>query len=139
MKNDSDHRRRRNHLVWIGLLISAAGLITYFTTFVKFPALRDFPWVNLPMVVLGVTVSLWAVARKRSFFSITGAVLSMGFASLLFSYVFSYSSNLPDESSAVAVGSMAPTLGLVDQNGTRWDLPTPEGHHALLIFYRGFW
>ncbi len=67
--------KQRNHLVWLGLLISLVGLVSYFTFSARFPVLRDFPWLNLPMVLVGLGVSIWALRRKLTLWSAAGALL----------------------------------------------------------------
>ncbi|HBP56846.1 MAG TPA: hypothetical protein DD687_12995, partial [Verrucomicrobiales bacterium] len=57
--------RRRNHLVWLGPLIVFLGAVSYFIYFAQFPVLRDFPWINTPVVLLGCWVNL--IAIKRAF------------------------------------------------------------------------
>ena len=53
MSSMSGDRPPRNHALWLGPLISVAGTVSYFQFFARFPALRDFPWINLPLVVIG--------------------------------------------------------------------------------------
>ena len=67
--------RRKNHLIWIGVLISVIGLVSYFTFFARFPATRDIPWVNLTLVCAGMAVSALAIRRRMSFLSVTGFLL----------------------------------------------------------------
>ena len=50
-------RRPRNLYAWIGPLVVLAGTVSYFVYFFRFPVLRDFPWVNLPLVALGLLIS----------------------------------------------------------------------------------
>ena len=70
-------RTKRNHLVWIGSLIAVVGLISYFTFFARFPALRDVPKVNLPLVGIGLAVSLWALFRRRSLWAVAGLLAAI--------------------------------------------------------------
>ena len=53
--------RRRSlaiHGLWLGPLLTFTGMITYFQVFARFPVLRDFPWVNLPVVMLGLGLTV---------------------------------------------------------------------------------
>ena len=131
--------KQRNHLIWIGTLISVFGLVSYFTTFARFPALRDFPWVNIPVVLLGFVVSMMAVRRRLSFFSATGALVSTACAGLLLAYVFVLSNQLPDTDGVVAVGADAPAFALIDDEGSTVSLADLNGQPVVLAFYRGFW
>jgi len=131
--------KQRNHLIWIGALISVLGLVSYFTTFARFPALRDFPWVNIPVVLIGFAVSMMAVRRRLSFFSATGALVSTACAGLLLAYVFVLSNQLPDTGEVVALGADAPAFALIDDEGLTVSLADFNGQPVVLAFYRGFW
>ena len=131
--------KRKNHLIWIGVLVSLVGLVSYFTVFARFPATRDIPWINLPLVFAGLVISILAVRRRLSFFSVTGALLSAACAGLLTSYVFVLSNQLPDVEGVVAVGAEAPTFTLTDDTGSAVSLVDSRGAPVVLVFYRGFW
>lgn len=131
--------KKRNHLIWIGVLISVIGLVSYFTTFARFPLTRDVPWVNLPLVFIGLGVSIVAIRRRLSFLSVTGALLSAGFAALLTAYVFVLSNQLPAVDPVVAVGEKAPAFALTNDNGAEVSLADFSGRNVVLVFYRGFW
>ena len=130
---------KRNHMIWIGMAISIFGLVSYFAYFARFPVLRDFPWLNLPLVFVGLAVSILGAARRLSFLSVTGAVLSAACATLLTTYVFVLSYQLPSVEGVVAVGAEAPAFSLVDHTGATLNLADLRGEPAVLVFYRGFW
>jgi len=50
-------KRWPKHAVWTGLAINMAGFDSYYLYFAQFPDLRDFPIVNLPLVLVGVLLS----------------------------------------------------------------------------------
>lgn len=131
--------KRKNHLIWIGALISVVGLVSYFTFFAQFQVTRDLPWVNLPLVFAGLVISILAVRRRLSFFSVAGALLSAACAGLLTSYVFVLSNQLPDIEGVVAMGVEAPAFTLVDDTGSAVSLAEFRGAPVVLVFYRGFW
>lgn len=131
--------KRRNHLIWVGALMSIVGLVSYFTFFARFPALRDVPWVNLTMVSVGLAVSILAVRRRLSFFSVSGALLSAACAGLLTTYVFVLSNQLPDVEGVVAVGDEAPSFSLTDHSGSVVSLSDFREAPVIVAFYRGFW
>jgi FtsH-binding integral membrane protein len=130
---------RRNHAVWIGALISLVGLISYFTFFARFPALRDVPKVNFALVLIGLAVSAWGLLRRRSLWSIGGFALSAACAGLLAAYVFVLSYGLPDTELVIQVGDAAPAFALPDQEGRTTALDDYRGSSLVLVFYRGFW
>ena len=132
-------RRHRNHLVWIGALVSVFGLVSYFTIFATYPALRDTAWLNLLLVVIGLALSLLAVRRRRSWLSLGGTVLSAACVVLLAGYVFGLSQQLPPTDGVIAVGAVAPGFSLPDQTGATVRLADFAGRPVVLVFYRGFW
>lgn len=131
--------KRRNHAVWIGVLISAFGLISYFTFFARFPALRDVPKVNFALVLIGLAVSGWGLLRRRSLWSVAGLAVSVVCAGLLAAYVFVLSYGLPDTEQVIQVGQTAPAFALPDQEGRITTLDDYRGSSLVLVFYRGFW
>lgn len=139
---------RWNYLAWLGPVVTLVGALSYFLFFVRFPVLRDFPWVNLPMVLLGAGLSLVGLlnglfSRQRSLFSklfsIVGFVFSVALCGLFFVYIFSLSYQIPGPESVTQVDSMAPTFSLLDQNGDAVDLTNLQGKKAVITFYRGWW
>ena len=131
--------KQRNHLIWIGALISIVGLVSYFTFFARFAPVRDIPWINLPLVLIGFAVSILAIRRRLSFFSAAGVLLSAACAGLLMAYVFVLSNQLPDTDGVVAVGAEAPAFSLTDHTGATVSLADFTGTPVVLVFYRGFW
>jgi len=130
---------RRNHAVWLGALISLIGLISYFTFFARFPALRDVPKVNFALVLIGLVISGWGVVRRRSLWSIAGFAVSAACAGMLAFYVFVLSYGLPATEQVVRVGEPAPAFALPDQEGRTTTLDDYRGSNLVLVFYRGFW
>jgi hypothetical protein len=130
---------RWNHAVWLGVLISVVGLISYFTFFARFPALRDVPKVNFALVLIGLALSGWGLVRRRSLWSMAGIVVSAACAGLLAFYVFVLSYGLPDTEQVVQVGETAPAFALPDQEGRMTALEEYRGSNLVLVFYRGFW
>ena len=131
--------KKRNHLVWLGVLISLVGLVSYFTFSARFPLLRDFPWLNLPLVLGGLGLSIWALRRRLSLWSTAGALLSAACTGLLVVYVFVLSNQLPGIDGVVAVGAEAPAFSLSDKDGSTVNLADFRGQPVVLVFYRGFW
>lgn len=138
---------KRNHLIWLGLLLTFIGAVSYFTVFAQFPALRDFPWVNLPMVLVGLVFSAIAVYRafgrsseyRGKIFSPVAFLLSLAIASLFNFYVFSLSYRLPEASKAPQTMTMAADFSLPDQSGRMIQLSDYRGNKVVLVFYRGYW
>ncbi len=132
-------RRRHGLSVWLGPLVGVAGLVSYFTVFARFPVLRDVPWLNLPLVLIGVALSVHALRRRRSIRSFAGLAVSALSATLLAGYVWGLSSQLPATDGVVAVGAPAPSFALPDHQDRVVRLEDFAGHDLVLVFYRGFW
>ena len=159
-------RRSWNWAVWAGVVLVVAGILSYPLYCVRFPALRDFPWVNLPLIVFGL--ALLAVGVVRAFRQpelhrgkIFGTVLAM--LSLALSGVFLYGifigarHILPASHGAPRVGQVAPNFTLPDSRNHPVHLTdvltsafAPNGAigtgtaaertaGVVLIFYRGYW
>jgi hypothetical protein len=131
--------RRRNHAAWIGPLVAAVGLVSYFALAVKVPALRDSAAANLLVVGIGVGISLLAVRRRPSWKSWLGLVGALAFAALLAGYVLVLSKQLPSSAGGLQVGDAAPPLALPDQNDRLVDLAELSDRRVVVLFYRGFW
>ncbi len=151
--------RRWNLWIYIGFLLTVAGFLSYFLFFNRFPALRDFPWLNLPVQIIGlgiVALGFWrAYARPADYRGKAAApvssLLSLGVLGLFCYYVFFLSYNVPSASAAPQVGQTAPDFTLPDHNGQKVRLaslltnlspggsPGVAGNYVLLVFYRGYW
>ncbi|MEE4270222.1 MAG: hypothetical protein V2I67_01020 [Thermoanaerobaculales bacterium] len=131
--------RTRNHLAWLGPLVSVVGLVSYFVVSAKFPFLRDTAWLNLLLVAAGVVLSIQAIRRRRSLPAVGGGVLAVACAALLAGYVFVLSKQLPNTEGVVAVGAEAPAFSLADHTGAKIGLDDFAGQTLVMVFYRGFW
>ncbi len=144
---DSGGMKKRNHVIWIGLLVTFAGLVSYFMVFARFASLRDFPWVNLPMVLLGVALS--ALGMKRALATSAtwrgkalagvGLTLSLMIAALFVAYIFWITYTLPAPSELATGLIRAPNFALTSSTGETVRLSDFAGREVVLIFYRGFW
>lgn len=131
----------------LSLILTFCGAVSYFLLFAGIPALRDFPWVNLPLVVAGVAAGIVSLIRYRRqpksrlarFMAVGALCLSLGIAALFTWYIFVFSYQLPASDGAVAVGQPAPDFSLSDQNGTEIRLSDFRGQRVVLTFFRGFW
>ena len=135
------------HAVWIGMVITVSGALSYFLHFVQFPVLRDVPWLNLPLSWLGLLVcgaGCWrVVTRGRGALGKglagMGFLLTLGVAGLFNWYVLSFSYQLPEAAGALAVQEAGPDFTLLDHNGESVSLSDFRGRKVILVFYRGFW
>jgi len=158
-------KRSWNGSVWAGFVVLLAGMLSYPTFFVRFPATRDFPWANLLIMAAGI--ALLGVGIARAFRrpdayrgKIFGSVLGVAGAALLvfFCYgVFYTPRQIPASHGAPQVGQAAPDFTLPDSrnnpvnlSGTLSSAFAPNGATGsarsgdktaavVLIFYRGYW
>jgi len=158
-------KRSWNASVWWGFVLGLAGILSYPLLFIKFPATRDFPWVSLLMIVLGLVLLGVGIARAfrrpdayrgKIFGSVLGVVL-VAFVGFFAYGIFVAARQLPASPGAPQVGQIAPDFTLPDSKNNFVDLSgllsspfspngtvsstTREGRTAavLLIFYRGYW
>lgn len=133
--------------VWIGPVVAFVGLVSYPLFFVNFPTLRDFPWVNLPVVLLGLllsTVGLRAAFhRTRTWLAkLIGSfcfLASLALTALLCVYVFFLSYQLPESADVPEAHTAAPDFSLPDQEGRTTHLADFRGQRVVISFYRGHW
>ena len=149
--------RRFNWPLWLGLLLTFVGFLTFFFIFVWIPFTRDFPWANLLIFLIAAVLLVMGVRRgfasdrphpKRSKV-ITSIVTIVGVA-IIGLFIFSFfvvGRWLPASKGAPQVGQRAPDFTLSDSTGKQVSLTelrsspidgnAPKG--VLLIFYRGYW
>ena len=159
-------RRSWNWAVWAGVVLVVAGILSYPLYCVRFPALRDFPWVNLPLIVFGL--ALLAVGLVRAFrqpelhrgkiFGTVLAILSLALSGVFLYGIFIGARHiLPASHGAPRVGQVAPNFTLPDSRNSPLNLTdvltsafAPNGAigtgtaaertaGVVLIFYRGYW
>ncbi len=139
--------RRRNHAIWLGPIITVVAGFSYFSYFAQFPALRDFPWVNLIMVAFGILLSVHGVWRAFSpslpyrgkILSPVGLIVSLFLGGFFNVYIFSISYSLPEPTGVSLEMNTAPDFTLMDQHGQPVSLADLRGSKVVLTFYRGFW
>lgn len=144
----ADQPPRANYLAWLGPIVVLAGSMSYFLFFVYIPGLRDFPWVNLPFVILGMALSSVGLARalfarRRKFvaklIASFGFLFSLAVGGLFCAHIFVLSFQIPGADSAPQVGAPAPGFSLMDQNGEKVELADFQGKKIVVTFYRGWW
>lgn len=143
-------KRRWNSALWLGFGCVLAGLFSY-QYLIRYPALRDFPLLNLLLLALGAILLAFGLVRAvgrpqnyrgKIFGSIFAALSAIGIA--FFCYItFVVLKQVPPSTGAPAIGAKAPEFTLPDQNGHDVSLvdllSTQNTRAAVLIFYRGHW
>ena len=130
----------------LGLPIVLLGFLSYFMVFAKYPLTRDFPWVNFPIMLIGLWMAWkyrWRnrkarLTRARIFSSLllTGSILIVA---LFCFYVFSYSYQLPKSSNGLALEQQPKAFTLNDHQGNDASLADYRGKNLIISFYRGYW
>ena len=150
---------RWNWPAWAGFLLSILAFVSYFTVFVRFPVIRNVPWVNF--LLFGAAALFVLTGLKRAFtglgtlggkiVSSVLALLSISILGVFCFVVFRATRQLPASHGAPTVGQKAPDFTLRDTRGNLVSLsallaspPEPAISGAatqgvLLIFYRGYW
>jgi AhpC/TSA family len=147
--------KKLNWQIWLGFLITFAGLFAFPLFFVHYPVTRDFPWANL--VLIAVAIVFLFIGVKRAFKSQRSkkskalasilATLSIAAIGLFLFSAFILSKWLPASSGAPQVGQKAPDFSLTDTTGRQVSLSEllstqiggKPSKGTLLIFYRGYW
>jgi hypothetical protein len=159
-------KRSWNGLIWAGALLVIAGVVSYPLYFIRFPALRDFPWANLPLMAIGLALIGVGLARAfrrperyrgKIFGSIVGGLMAA--LALFFCYGLFVGARhiLPPAKDAPQVGQKAPDFTLEDSRNKPVQLGallnssfggngagatasgTGQTAGVVLIFYRGYW
>ena len=130
----------------LGLPVVLLGFLSYFMVFAKYPLTRDVPWVNLPIMLIGLWMAWkyrWRnrkarLTRTRIFSSLllTGSILIVA---LFCFYVFVYSYQLPKADSGLAVQQQPAAFTLKDHQGNDISLADYRGKNLIISFYRGYW
>jgi hypothetical protein len=161
-------KRSWNARLWAGFALVLVGALSYRLLFIRFPATRDFPWVNLILLAFAAFLLITGLSRAfgqpaayrgKVFGSILTALGAAVIGLFLF-LIFYFARQLPESRGAPAVGQIAPDFTLTDENGGAVtlstllnssfytnDWPAAPGSSdargrtagALLIFYRGYW
>jgi len=139
--------RSSNHLLWLGPLVVFTGAVSYFLFFTRFPDLRDFPWVNLPWVLIGLAMSVMGLLRayrpdsgpRSRILGSLGLMASLTLGGLFLFYVFVFSYMVPAPTAQTLALTDAPDFELSDHQGKPVRLSQFRGRRVLLTFYRGFW
>jgi hypothetical protein len=158
-------KRRWNSSLWLGFVLVLAGIASYPLYFIRFAALRDFPWVNLPLIALGLVLMAVGIARAfwrpdvyrgKIFGSVLG-ILALALTGFFGFEIFVTARQLPASHGAPLVGQTAPDFTLPDSKNDPVNLSgvvhsafAPNGAvdsaiganptaATLLIFYRGYW
>lgn len=159
-------KRSWNWALWTGASLVFLGVVSYPLFFVRFPGLRDFPWVNLPMIALGLVLLALGLVRafrhpdlcRGQIFGSVLAVLALAFSGFFLYGIFIGARHvLPASHDAPRVGQTAPDFTLPDSQNHPVSLTgalnspfTPESATSaekaadraagvVLIFYRGYW
>jgi len=141
-------KRNWNGFVWGGFAVVLLAAFS-FLFLIRFPAMRDFPWLNLLLFAAGAL--LLAAGLRRAFLQpdryrgkVSGVILSLLSLAIfgLFYYgTFVLTADIPSASSAPRPGATAPDFKLSDATGRPVSLSDllKKNRAVLLIFYRGYW
>lgn len=133
----------RNHAAWLGPLIAVPGFFSYWLYFSRWPVFRDFPWLNLLILLAAIGLSVIAIRRATPGWGRRGSAAGLVFSSLLLGalsfYCFVLSYGLPDTARVADDGTRLPAITLASYDGTQIDVAEAAQDKLILVFYRGFW
>ena len=141
-------KRSWNGLIWAGFAVILLAAFS-FLWLIRFPATRDFPWVNLLLFAAGAL--LLAAGLRRAFRQperyrgkVSGTILgllSVAIFGLFYYGTFVLAADIPSASGAPRTGTQAPDFTLSDAAGRPVALSDllKKDRAVLLIFYRGYW
>jgi hypothetical protein len=159
-------KRSWNWPVWTGFVLVLVGIVSYPLYSIRVPALRDFPWLNLPLIAIGLVLLAVGLARafrqpvlhRGKMFGSVLVVLSLALSGVFLYGIFIGARHvLPVSHGAPQVGQLAPDFTLPDSRNNPVTLTgvlssgfAPNGASGsmvaaqstagvVLIFYRGYW
>jgi len=149
--------RRINWPLWVGLLLTIAGFMSFFFIFVWFPITRDVPWANFVLFVIAAVLLFMGLRRgfakdrphpmRSKIISVLVSAFCLAVIALFGFAYFVGGRMIPASKGAPQVGQRAPDFTLPDTTNKQVSLnelmTTPINGKAprgvLLIFYRGYW
>ena len=130
-----------------GFALTFIAAVSYFLVAANFADLRDVPWINAPLVLLGVFASVRGIKAvfahpdeiwKRTV--VTGtSLLSVAIGLLFFTYIGYLSYQMPQPTAQTENLEALPEFALQDQNNATFKPSDYLGKNLLIIFYRGYW
>jgi hypothetical protein len=147
--------KKINWPLWLGFVITIFAFLSYPFIFANWATTRDFPWVNIPLFILGLVLLFFGVRRafapgRRLVSKIIAPIVATISVLVIVMFVltaFVVSRWLPPSTNAPQVNQHAPEFTLKDTGNKPVSLTSlitepinnkpPRG--TLLIFYRGYW
>jgi len=150
----SPQNNRRNKLIWIGLFVAIAALLSQGLYFTRLPGQHAFPYLNLALALTAVALLMIGLVRAFRQPEVYRGKISGSIATALAVLVLVLTVTMsvevrkvPASAGAPKVGQKAPDFTLSDIHGRQVSLhellTSPGGgtppKAALLVFYRGYW
>src|SRR5438128_417157 len=118
-------KRSWNWSIWLGFAVALLAAFSYIPLFVRFPATRDLPWVNLLLFLVAGILLARGLSRaftqsERYRGKISGpilAVLSLAICGLFCFGVFVAARKIPSPATALRVGQPASDFTLMAADG----------------------
>lgn len=121
-----------------GMLVTAVGGVSYFLL-TDIPFIRNTAAPNIALVVIGMAMAGWGVAKRRS----KGTIISAGvsaFVGLGLIGSLTVLMKLPPAEELARTADTLPDFTLPNQDGVPVTLSSYKGKGpVLLVFYRGHW
>jgi hypothetical protein len=127
------------HSAWLGVVLSAASFVSYFTVMAKIPSLRDNAWLNLALCGIGAALAIAGAIRLPRWYRFLASAFAIAVAGFFGWYLYFFSAALPAPSAALELGAELPRFELVNAAGAPIELAPVAGKTLILVFYRGHW
>ena len=135
---NSNRARAPGGMAILGTVLVLVGGFAYLL-FLDNPWIRSKAIPNTVLILAGLLLCGWAVARKRSLLTVAAAVFSLLFGALFLISVFLLT-QLPKPAKTWDAGATVPDFTLPNQDGETIQLSSFHGRGpVLLVFYRGHW
>jgi hypothetical protein len=135
---------RFNWPLWSGFALSVAAFVSYFEFLVRFPMMRDVPWLTFFLFAAAIMLLIIGLRRASTRRPLAWIVTILGtLIAAFFCFSIMAGRKLPASEEAAGVGAKAPVFVLLDTNrkpvALQQLLTAPGSKGVILIFYRGYW
>jgi hypothetical protein len=136
--------RRVNWPLWSGFILSVAAFVSYFAFFIRFPVMRDVPWLTFFLFAASILLLIIGLRRASARRPLAWIVTILGtLIAAFFCFSIVAGRQLPASAGAPGLGAKAPDFVLLDTNrkpvGLQQLLTASGSRGVILIFYRGYW
>lgn len=137
--------RFRNHLLWLAPILALFGFLSYFLIFIRWPLLREVPFVNFAILLVAAIAAVLAARRARGrarwqrWTSLALLPLPFLLAGMLALFCVRGSALPPPPSAGLVAGAAVPDLRVLDHHGGEVSMAELSQGRVVVVFFRGAW